>query len=52
MTVLHVGLTAWNPLDVLRVRQEHLKVLFKYVPHWLPIDSGRFHGNMLDTEAL
>jgi hypothetical protein len=52
LKVLHVGLATWDCLDVLRIRKAHVKVLFKHVPHRLPINSGRFHGNMLDAEIL
>jgi len=52
LTVLHIGLATWDRLDMLRIRQEHLKVLFEYIPDRFPIDSGRFHGNMPDPETL
>jgi hypothetical protein len=52
LTGLHVGLATWDCRDVLRIRKDRVKVLFKHLPYRLPMSSGRFHGNMLDPKLF
>ena len=40
LTVHHVGLTAWDRLNVLSVGKNHVEVLFENVPDRLPIHAG------------
>jgi hypothetical protein len=44
--VFDVGLAARHLFDVAGVDQQHLELPFQNVPDWLPIDPGRFHGQM------
>src|SRR4051812_28110391 len=48
LTVLHVGLTSWHLLNVLRVNKDYVHVAFEEVEDWLPVDARRFHGHERD----
>jgi hypothetical protein len=41
LTALHIGFATGDRLDMLRIRKDHLKVFFKYIPDKLPINSSR-----------
>src|SRR6266566_2914208 len=44
--ILHIGLTPWNLLDVLRVRHHNLQRSFQNRVDRLPIHSSALHGHM------
>ena len=47
--VLDVGLAAGDLLDVLGVDQHHLEAALQQVEDRLPVDAGRFHGDVADA---
>jgi hypothetical protein len=45
--ILHVGFAAGHVLDMRGVGQHQLEVaIVQDVPNWLPVDAGRFHGDV------
>lgn len=44
--VLDAALSAGNVADVHCVREDQLEASFEDVPDWLPVDPGRFHGQV------
>ena len=44
--ISHIGLTPRHITDVLSVGEDQFEAAFEQVPHRLPIDPGRLHGNM------
>ncbi len=50
LTVFRIGLASRNCLNVLRVREQKLKLTFKNVPHRLPLDPCGLHGHVLNLK--
>jgi hypothetical protein len=49
LSVFHVGLAPRDRLQMLRVDQQQLEALLKYVEYWLPVAAGALHRDMGDS---
>jgi len=52
LTILRVRFAPGNCLDMLRVGQNDLKVIFKYVPYRFPINTCGLHRHVLDSQLV
>ena len=50
--IFNIGLATWNGFHMLSIDQDDAAALFQQVKHRSEVNSGRFHGDHCDGQAL